>query len=43
MKLLRVGAPGAEKPAALVGDGDPVVLVDGRSYDGGPGGWDHFA
>ena len=25
------------------GAGDPGVLVDGRPYDGGPGGWDHFA
>jgi thiamine-monophosphate kinase len=23
--------------------GDAAVLVDGRPYDGGPGGWDHFA
>jgi thiamine-monophosphate kinase len=23
--------------------GEPAVLVDGRLYDGGPGGWDHFA
>jgi hypothetical protein len=22
---------------------DAVVLVDGRPYDGGPAGWDHFA
>ena len=26
-----------------LGDDDPAVLVDGRSYDGGPAGWDHFA
>jgi thiamine-monophosphate kinase len=25
------------------GAGEPAVLVDGRPYDGGPGGWDHFA
>jgi thiamine-monophosphate kinase len=25
------------------GAADPAVLVDGRHYDGGPGGWDHFA
>jgi thiamine-monophosphate kinase len=25
------------------GDGDPAVRVDGRVYDGGPAGWDHFA
>jgi thiamine-monophosphate kinase len=25
------------------GDGEPGVLVDGRPYDGGPTGWDHFA
>jgi thiamine-monophosphate kinase len=25
------------------GAGGPAVLVDGRPYDGGPGGWDHFA
>jgi thiamine-monophosphate kinase len=25
------------------GDDGPVVLVDGRPYDGGPAGWDHFA
>ena len=24
-------------------DADPAVLVDGRAYEGGPGGWDHFA
>ena len=24
-------------------DTDPAVLVDGRVYEGGPGGWDHFA
>ncbi len=26
-----------------VGDGEPDVLVDGRAYDGGPSGWEHFA
>ena len=26
-----------------VADGEPEVLVDGRPYDGGPGGWEHFA
>jgi thiamine-monophosphate kinase len=31
---------GAVLPA---GDGDPTVRVDGRAYDGGPSGWDHFA
>jgi thiamine-monophosphate kinase len=25
-----------------VAEGEPEVLVDGRVYDGGPGGWDHF-
>jgi len=25
------------------GAGEPAVLVDGRPYDGGPAGWDHFA
>jgi thiamine-monophosphate kinase len=25
-----------------VAEGEPEVLVDGRPYDGGPGGWDHF-
>jgi thiamine-monophosphate kinase len=25
------------------GGDDPAVLVDGRRYDGGPAGWDHFA
>jgi thiamine-monophosphate kinase len=25
------------------GAGEPAVLVDGRRYDGGPAGWDHFA
>jgi hypothetical protein len=25
------------------GDDGPVVLVDGRPYDGGPAGWDHFS
>lgn len=27
----------------LAPDGEPAVLVDGRPYEGGPGGWDHFA
>ncbi len=26
----------------IVADGEPGVLVDGRVYDGGPSGWDHF-
>jgi thiamine-monophosphate kinase len=26
----------------VVRRGEPAVLVDGRLYDGGPGGWDHF-
>jgi thiamine-monophosphate kinase len=25
-----------------VGEGEPEVLVDGRSYEGGPSGWEHF-
>ncbi|WP_219417307.1 thiamine-phosphate kinase [Pseudonocardia nigra] len=25
-----------------VRDGEPAVLVDGRAYEGGPAGWDHF-
>jgi thiamine-monophosphate kinase len=25
-----------------VSEGEPEVRVDGRIYDGGPGGWDHF-
>jgi thiamine-monophosphate kinase len=25
-----------------VREGEPAVLVDGRAYDGGPEGWDHF-
>lgn len=25
-----------------VGEGDPGVVVDGRTYEGGPEGWDHF-
>ena len=25
-----------------VRDGEPAVLVDGRRYEGGPAGWDHF-
>jgi thiamine-monophosphate kinase len=25
-----------------VAEGEPAVLVDGRPYDGGPGGWEHF-
>ena len=25
------------------GAAEPAVLVDGRPYEGGPGGWDHFA
>ena len=28
---------------AAAGDAGPRVLVDGRPYEGGPGGWDHFA
>jgi thiamine-monophosphate kinase len=28
---------------AAAGDGGPRVLVDGRPYEGGPGGWDHFS
>ena len=28
---------------ADAGDGGPRVLVDGRPYEGGLGGWDHFA
>jgi len=31
---------GVVRPAE--GDADPAVLVDGRPYEGGPGGWDHF-
>ena len=34
---LRVGA------VLPAGDDGPAVLVDGRPYDGGPAGWDHFA
>jgi thiamine-monophosphate kinase len=26
-----------------VREGAAEVLVDGRAYDGGPQGWDHFA
>jgi thiamine-monophosphate kinase len=26
----------------VVTDGEPDVLVDGRPYEGGPAGWDHF-
>jgi thiamine-monophosphate kinase len=25
-----------------VSEGEPEVLVNGRTYDGGPGGWEHF-
>jgi thiamine-monophosphate kinase len=26
----------------LVSEGEPEVLVNGRAYEGGPNGWDHF-
>jgi thiamine-monophosphate kinase len=26
----------------VVQEGEPEVFVDGRAYDGGPAGWDHF-
>jgi thiamine-monophosphate kinase len=29
-------------PIGTVREGDPAVLVDGRPYEGGPGGWEHF-
>jgi thiamine-monophosphate kinase len=40
--------PGVALPAGWtvigeVREGEPAVLVDGRPYGGGPGGWDHFA
>jgi thiamine-monophosphate kinase len=41
--------PDAPLPADWIAIGqvhagdDPAVLVDGRPYEGGPGGWDHFA
>jgi thiamine-monophosphate kinase len=34
--------PGGWRAIGTVADGEPEVLVDGRRYDGGPGGWDHF-
>ncbi len=30
-------------PIGAVGEGPAQVLVDGRTYTGGPEGWDHFA
>lgn len=38
------GAPPADWTViGEVREGAPAVLVDGRAYDGGPEGWDHFA
>ena len=34
--------PEGWRAIGTVVDGEPEVLVDGRRYDGGPGGWDHF-
>ena len=36
---LRVGTV---QPAGADDTDGPAVLVDGRRYDGGPSGWDHF-
>ncbi len=30
-------------PIGVVREGEPEVLLDGRPYTAGPGGWDHFA
>jgi len=34
--------PGGWTAIGTVAEGEPEVLVDGRPYAGGPGGWDHF-
>jgi thiamine-monophosphate kinase len=34
--------PGGWTAIGTVTEGEPEVLVDGRAYDGDPGGWDHF-
>jgi thiamine-monophosphate kinase len=34
--------PEGWRAIGTVADGEPDVLVDGRRYDGGPSGWDHF-
>jgi thiamine-monophosphate kinase len=34
--------PDGWTPIGAVAEGEPAVLVDGRAYDGGPGGWEHF-
>jgi len=36
------GAPEGWTPIGEIREGDPRVLVNGRSYEGGPAGWDHF-
>lgn len=34
--------PEGWRAIGTVAEGEPDVLVDGRRYDGGPSGWDHF-
>jgi thiamine-monophosphate kinase len=34
--------PDGWREIGTVADGEPDVLVDGRRYEGGTGGWDHF-
>jgi thiamine-monophosphate kinase len=34
--------PDGWRVIGTVADGEPDVLVDGRRYEGGTGGWDHF-
>jgi len=34
--------PDGWRAIGTVAEGEPDVLVDGRRYDGGPSGWDHF-
>jgi thiamine-monophosphate kinase len=34
--------PDGWRAIGTVADGEPDVLVDGRRYEGGSGGWDHF-
>jgi thiamine-monophosphate kinase len=36
-------APDGWTVIGRVAEGEPGVLVDGRPYDGGPSGWEHFA
>ncbi|MBW0113047.1 thiamine-phosphate kinase, partial [Pseudonocardia sp. KRD-182] len=37
------GAPEGWTVIGSVSAGEPAVLVDGRPYEGGPAGWEHFS